>query len=258
MSVPYRELLLETEGSILRLTMNRPEKRNALSARLVGELITALRAADADEAIKAVVLTGAGGAFCAGADLSLMGGGGDYDDGFVSPGGFPELNTTMRQMTTPIVTRIERFALAGGLALVCNSTFVIAEEGARFAAPEIDRGLFPMMVLASLFRTVNRRDGMDIVLTGRSVLAPEAAEMGLINRAVPADQLDATVDELATTLADKPRGAMRLGLKAIEDQEQWDFETALGELQGRLFDVLQTEEARAGIAAFLEKRANKA
>ena len=149
MSVPYRELLLETEGSILRLTMNRPEKRNALSARLVGELITALRAADADEAIKAVVLTGAGGAFCAGADLSLMGGGGDYDDGFVSPGGFPELNTTMRQMTTPIVTRIERFALAGGLALVCNSTFVIAEEGARFAAPEIDRGLFPMMVLAS-------------------------------------------------------------------------------------------------------------
>ncbi len=115
-----------------------------------------------------------------------------------------------------------------------------------------------MMVLASLFRTVSRKDGMDIVLTGRSVLAPEAQQMGLINRSVPADALDSTVNELAATLAAKPPGAMRLGLKAIEDQEAWDFETALGELQVRLFEALQTDEARAGIEAFLKKRAQKA
>jgi enoyl-CoA hydratase/carnithine racemase len=258
MTVPYRELLLETADGVMTLTMNRPEKRNALSARLVGELITALRAADEDDAVRAVVITGSGGAFCAGADLSLLGGGGDYDDGFVSPGGFPELNLTLRGMGTPTIVRIERYALAGGLALVCNATFAIAEEGARFAAPEIDRGLFPMMVLASLFRTVSRKDGMDIVLTGRSVLAPEAQQMGLINRSVPADALDSTVTELAATLAAKPPGAMRLGLKAIEDQEAWDFETALSELQVRLFEALQTDEARAGIEAFLKKRAQKA
>ena len=111
-----------------------------------------------------------------------------------------------------------------------------------------------MMVLASLFRTVNRRDGMDIVLTGRSVAAPEAARMGLINQSVPADRLDETVDALAATLAEKPSAAMLLGMRAIHDQEAWDFDTALDELQGRLFEVLQTDDAKAGIAAFLTKR----
>ena len=254
MSIPYRELRVDRDGSVARLTMNRPEKRNALSARLVGELIAALREANADRGTRVVVLTGAGGSFCAGADLSLLSGGDDYDDGFVSPGGFPELNRTLRRMTTPVIARVERHALAGGLALVCNATFAIAEDTARFAAPEIDRGLFPMMVLASLFRTVSRRDGMDIVLTGRSVAAPEAARMGLINQSVPADRLDETVDALAATLAEKPPAAMLLGMRAIHDQEAWDFDTALDELQGRLFEVLQTDDAKAGIAAFLTKR----
>ncbi len=177
MSIPYRELRVDRDGSVARLTMNRPEKRNALSARLVGELIAALRDANADRGTRVVVLTGAGGSFCAGADLSLLSGGDDYDDGFVSPGGFPELNRTLRRMTTPVIARVERHALAGGLALVCNATFAIAEDTARFAAPEIDRGLFPMMVLASLFRTVSRRDGMDDVGVALHVeLAVQAAQ----------------------------------------------------------------------------------
>ena len=182
---PFKTLLYSMEEHICTITMNRPEKRNALSAQLVNELIVALETAAADEQARVVILCGAGGAFCAGADLSLMSGGGDEDPDIPHRGGFPELNLAMRNVAMPIIAKVERYAMAGALALICNSTFVVAEDTAVFSAPEIDRGLFPMMVLASLFRTVNKRDGIDLVLSGRKVTAPEAVQMGLINRAVP-------------------------------------------------------------------------
>ena len=144
--------------------------------------------------------------------------------------------------------------MAGALALICNSTFVLAEEDAVFRAPEIDRGLFPMMVLASLFRTVNKRDGIDLVLSGRKVIAAEAVRMGLINRAVPADELDKATLTLAQDLANKPPAAIRLGLSAYHRQETLSFEEALPFLQEQLMAVLGTEDAQEGIMAFLQKR----
>lgn len=257
MSGSFNDLLVEDRGPVRTLCMNRPAKRNALNAGLVAELITAFREADQNPDVRAVILTGSGGAFCAGADLSLLGATDPSDHSQTGANGFPELNLVMRRMGTPVIARIERYAFAGALSLVCNATFAIAERTARFAAPEIDRGLFPMMVLASLFRTVNRRDGMDLVLTGRTILAPEAERMGLIHRSVEANELETAVNELAATLAAKPPGAMRLGLKAIEDQSQWDFETALQQLHGRLAEALNTEEAQQGIADFLDKQSPK-
>ena len=251
---PFKSLIYSTSEHVCTLTLNRPEKRNALSAQLVNELIVALETAEADPIVRVVVLTGAGGAFCAGADLSLMSGDPDHDPDIPHRGGFVELNLAMRQLGMPIIARVERYAMAGALALICGSTFVIAEDTAKFCAPEIDRGLFPMMVLASLFRTVSKRDGLDMVLTGRKVSATEAVSMGLINQAVSADHLDAAVATLAETLANKPPAAIRMGLAAYHEAEQLDFEAALPFLQGQLMEVLGTEDAQEGIMAFLAKR----
>lgn len=251
---PFKTLLYNVDDHVCTITMNRPEKRNALSAQLVNELIVALETAAADEQTRVVILCGAGGAFCAGADLSLMSGGGDEDPEIPFRGGFPELNLAMRTVGVPIVAKVERYAMAGGLALICNSTFVVAEENAFFRAPEIDRGLFPMMVLASLFRTVNKRDGIDLVLSGRKVHAEEAVRMGLINRVVPHDELDEATTTLAHMLASKPPAAVRLGLTAYHAQERLDFEEALPFLQEQLMGVLSTEDAQEGIMAFLQKR----
>ena len=111
-----------------------------------------------------------------------------------------------------------------------------------------------MMVLASLFRTVNKRNGLDLVLTGRKILAPEAVQMGLINQAVPSADLDAATAEIATTLANKPPAAIRMGLSAYHHQEDLEFSEALPYLQEQLMGVLGTEDAQEGIMAFLQKR----
>ena len=251
---PFKTLLYAVDGHVCNITMNRPEKRNALSAQLVNELIVGLEIAAQQDGVRVVILSGAGGAFCAGADLSLMSGGGAEDPDIPHRGGFPELNLAMRNSPLPIISKVERYAMAGALALVCNSTFVLAEEGAKFCAPEIDRGLFPMMVLASLFRTVNKRDGLDMVLTGRKITATEAVEMGLINRAVAPDQLEEATLSLATTLAGKPPTAMQMGLAAYNHQENLSFEDALSYLERQLMEVLGTADAQEGIMAFLQKR----
>ena len=130
----------------------------------------------------------------------------------------------------------------------------MAEDTAKFAAPEIDRGLFPMMVLASLFRTVSKRHGLDLVLTGRKVGAEEAVQMGLINQAVPSDTLGVVVQTLAETLASKPPAAVRLGLEAYHNQSEQTFAEALPMLSAQLMAVLGTEDAQEGIMAFLSKR----
>jgi len=251
---PFKTLVYDVEDFVCTVTLNRPEKRNALSAQLVNELIVAIETAQDDPEARVMVLTGSGGAFCAGADLSLMSGGGDEDPDMPQRGGFVELNIAMRDAGLPIIARVERYAMAGALALICGSTFVIAEDTAKFSAPEIDRGLFPMMVLASLFRTVSKRDGLDLVLTGRKIDAPEAVRMGLINRAVPADQLDIEVAALAQTMASKPPAAIQLGLAAYHKQEQMAFDDALSFLSEQLMAVLSTEDAQEGIMAFLQKR----
>ena len=118
----------------------------------VEELIVALETAGADDAVRVIVLTGAGGVFCSGGDLSQMsgGGGGDGDDAIPFRGGFVELNLAFRAVRKPIIAKIRRYALAGGLGLMCACTFALAEESATFGTPEIKRGLFPMMIMASI------------------------------------------------------------------------------------------------------------
>jgi len=251
---PFQVLRYVVEDHVCTITLHRPEKRNSLSAQLINEIIYGLETARDDADVRVIVLTGAGGAFCSGADLSQMSGGSAEESTIPHRGGFIELNLALRDAGKPIIARVERYALAGALALICGSTFVIAEDTAKFGAPEIDRGIFPMMVMASLFRTVPKRQGLEFILSGDKISADAAVQMGLISRAVPSDQLDTEVAALASKLAAKAPAAIRLGLNAYHKQSELSFEDALPYLQEALMGCLGTEDAQEGIMAFMQKR----
>jgi len=255
-SLPAFEVLrYETEGPVCTVTLNRPERRNALSGQLVNELIVALETAGADPEIRVIVLTGAGGAFCSGGDLSQMSGGATGSESTVPfRGGFVELNLAFNQVQKPIIAKIHRYAYGGGLGLVCACQFAIAEDTAKFGTPEIDRGVFPMMIMANIFRNVPRRKGLEMLLLGEKMSASDAAQIGIINRAVPSESLDTAVAELAAQLASKSPAILRLGLEAFYEQDEKRIEEALPYLQEMLMRCFATEDAREGLTAFLQKR----
>ncbi len=252
--VPFQTLEYVVENGVCSVTMNRPEKRNALSAQLVNELIYALELAGEDDAVRVVVLTGAGNVFCAGGDLSQMQTGGA---GGESPipwrGGFVELNLAFQSICKPVIAKIRRYALGGGLGLVCAAQFAFAEEEATFGTPEIHRGLFPMMIMANIFRVVPRRKGMELILSGERISAGDAEEMGIITRAVPGESLDRYVQEFAETLVDRPPQIMKLGLEAFYGQSDMDVKSALPYLNDMLMKCLGTQDAQKGIMAFMTK-----
>ena len=164
------------------------------------------------------------------------------------------MNLALASLGTPVIARVKRFALAGGLGLMSACHFVVAEDTAEFGTPEIDRGLFPMMIMASIFRNVPRRKGLELILLGNRFSASQALSMGLINEAVPPEELDARVQALAEELAGKPPHAMRLGLEAFARQGDMALEEALPYLQDMLGKCFTTPDFQEGIQAFLQKR----
>ena len=253
----FQDLLYAVKNGICTVTLNRPKRRNALTPNLVNELIVALETAAADPSVGAIILTGAGGVFCSGGDLSQMSGGAGEASGVPWRGGFPELNMAFTEIGKPVIAKVRRYALAGGLGVVTACQFAIAEDVATFGTPEIDRGLFPMMIMANIFRTVPRRQGLELILTGERISADAAVAMGLINRAVPSEELDSACLDLARQLAGKAPTAMRLGLEAYYAQDSMSFADALPYLNGKLMETLSSDDAREGLMAFMEKREPK-
>jgi enoyl-CoA hydratase/carnithine racemase len=259
----YSEILYEERGPVARITLNRPEKRNPLGPTTIGELLHALERARADEAIRVIVLTGQGKVFSAGGDLSsfssLGGSGGTPLKSDAStttrPGTFVDLNLAMTKVGKPTIAMVNGHALAGGLGLVVACDVAIAADDAQLGTPEINVGLWPMMITATIFRNVPRKRGLELIMTGDRISAAEAASMGLITRAVPRDQLEAEVDALAQKLAGKSPVVLRMGLEAFYKTEDLELQPALEYLQAQLVAVLGTEDAREGLTAFLEKRA---
>ncbi|MBP8810960.1 MAG: enoyl-CoA hydratase/isomerase family protein [Kofleriaceae bacterium] len=243
--------MLVDVGPIARVTLNRPDKRNPIGPATCGELVHALAALGADPAVRVVVLTGAGPAFSAGGDLSAMGGGGG---GGVPPASLVDLLTAMHRLGKPIVARVHGPALAGGLGLMVACDVVIASDAAVFGTTEIQVGLWPMMITAELVRNIGRKRTLEMMLTGRKLPAAEALAIGLVTEVVPPADLDARVDAVAASLADKSPAALRLGLTAFYASADLDHEPALRYLEGELAKVLALEDAAEGIAAFLGKR----
>ena len=157
-------------------------------------------------------------------------------------------------MRTPVIARVRGATLAGGLGLAVSADFVVADDGATFGTPEINVGLFPMMILAIISRNVGRKKALDLLLTGRIIGAAEAETMGLVTRVVPAAELDTAVDDLARTLASKSPAVMGLGKHAFYTAADMEFDAALDYLRGMLGVVLATEDADEGLRAFIEKR----
>lgn len=239
-------------GAVATLAMNRPERRNAISPEMANELLHGFDQAFADDAVRVVVLEGEGAHFCGGGDLKGMS---QSDDALPLKGDYADLLLAMVRAPKPIVAKVRGTAMGGGLGLAAASHFALCAEGATLGTPEIHRGLWPMMIMAVLARTVARRDLLELMLLGDKLTAQRAAEMKLVNRAVPDDALDAEVDALASALATRSPTAVRHGLAAWAKQGDLALDDALPMLRDALFELIATDDAREGIMAFMEKRA---
>lgn len=256
MARAYKTLLVRDEGAVCHVTLNRPERRNAIGPRMINELLHALRDAFAADATRTVVITGAGKTFCAGGDFAEMQAGGDADDLPVI-GDYPALLLALLRAPKPVVARVNGHAMGGGLGIVAASTFAVAATEAQLGTPEIDVGLFPMMIMAVLAKHVPRRRLVEMMLFGERLSADEAARLGLVNRVVPGDALDASIGEITAKIEQKSPITVRLGLEAFFDQDDLEVTRALPLLQERLGLCLGTDDAREGLTAFLEKRPPK-
>jgi enoyl-CoA hydratase/carnithine racemase len=237
----------------LWFTLYNPERRNAIGPRMVNELLYALEDAHADDSCRSVVITGEGKAFCAGGDFSQMTG---ADDGPALPpkGDYADLLLAMLRSELPIVAMVNGAAMGGGLGLVAASTFAIASVDASLGTPEVNVGLFPMMIMAVLSRTVPRRKLLEMMLLGDKLTAAQAQDFGIVGETAPADQLDAKVSALTERIASKSRKTLALGLSAYAAQADLPVHESLPLLRDRLAECLGTEDAREGLMAFLEKR----
>ncbi len=246
-----------TADGIRTITIDRENRRNALNSAVLDGLKAAFAEAKADPEVRVVVLTGAGDrAFSAGGDLApggAMGGGAlamHWDRA-----GFVETLLAMRDLGKPIVGRINGHALGGGFGLLLACDIAIGRDDAKLGCPEIDVGLFPMMIMALIFRNVPRKVGMELILTGRKLLGAEAVQHGILNRAVPADELDGAVAEMAGNLASKSAAILKLGLSAFHSMSDLGYEDALRHLHTQLTINTLAVDAGEGIMAFLQKRA---
>ena len=256
MTRAYKTLLVRDEGAVHHITLNKPERRNAIGPQMINELLYALRDAFAADATRSIVLTGAGKTFCAGGDFAQMQAGGDGDE-LPIIGDYPALLLAILRAPKPVVARVNGHAMGGGLGIVAASTFAVASSEAMLGTPEIEVGLFPMMIMVVLAKHVPRRRLVEMMVFGERFAADEGARLGIVNRVVAPDALDAAVAEITDQVAQKSPITVRLGLEAFFDQEDLGVERALPLLQERLGLCLGTDDAREGLTAFLEKRAPK-
>lgn len=249
------ELLNDVRDGVATLTINRPERRNALSWEVVEEMLSLVRAWRDDPDVRVVVLTGAGDrAFCAGADLSGMRGDSGYAGLHEARGRLAELFDALWSLGKPTVASVRGYCLAGGFGLALSCDLVVAADDAVFGTPEIDVGLWPYMITVPLCRSMPPKRALELMMTGRRVDADEGERLGFITRRVAVDELTAATDELAATLASKSPSVMRLGrdsFYAVWDQSAAD---ALAVLHPMLTVTTGLEDAAEGIAAFTEKR----
>ena len=236
-----------------RITLDRPEKRNALSLELMDELTTVLRTFGARSDIRAIVVDGAGVAFSAGHDLSEMVGRDlpFYQRLFDS---CTELMETIHRVPQPVIAKVHGIATAAGCQLVAACDLAVATDDARFATPGVTIGLFCSTPMVPLSRAIGRKRALEMLLTGGPISASTALEWGLVNRVVPAPELDATVDELVAAISRSSPLTVAIGKEAFYEQIELDEHRAYDLTKSVMAMNSMAADAQEGICAFLEKR----
>jgi enoyl-CoA hydratase/carnithine racemase len=241
------------EGTIASITMNRPERRNALSLAMMNELMSALRAVSAQPQTRVVVLAGNGPAFSAGHDLREMTGRdvATYRHIFDV---CTQLMATIQEIPQPVIARVHGVATAAGCQLVATCDLAVAAEEARFATPGVNIGLFCTTPMVALTRAVGRKRAMEMLLTGTLIDARTAAEWGLVNRVVPANQLDEAVHLLAEQIVKASPLTVQIGKQAFYAQIDLDQPKAYAYAKEVMSMNALASDAQEGMCAFVEKR----
>ena len=249
----FQATKLDIANHIMTITLNRPEKKNALNNVMMNELNYSLAYAKQERSIRVVVIAAEGDVFCAGADLTRA----ESESNIPKIERVDDISLSLRHLYKPVICKIQGPVLAGALLIITNATHAIAVKDAKFSAPEIHRGLWPFMVMAGLFRVMPKRAGLDFIMRGRPIDSKKAENWGLINKSVNKKDLDKNVNALAEELANLAPETMQFGLEAYEKQDSKSFDEALPYLQKQIAKCFEGKDAKEGIAAFLEKRKPK-
>ena len=251
--IDYRNVLVSVDAGAARITLNRPEKRNALSLELMEEVISALREVSARASVRAIVIEGAGPAFSAGHDLAEMI---DRDETFFTHlfDTCTVMMETIHELPQPVIARVHGVATAAGCQLVAACDLAVAAEGARFGTPGVKIGLFCSTPMVPVSRAVGRKRALQMLLTGETIDALTALDWGLVNRVVPATELNAAVASFVDAIARSSSYTVAVGKHAFYDQVDRTEREAYEHTKTVMTENAQAADAQEGMSAFLQKR----
>lgn len=253
----YKHILSENNDGICRITLNQPEKRNPLALAAIEEILDALDDAGENDEVRVVIITGAGSAFSAGGDLDEL-------RRSLSASAWAnrkigslhaELHVRIRSMEKPVIAAVNGPATGGGCGLVAVCDLAIASDRAKFGTTEVNVGIFPMAILASMYRAIGRKKTVELAFTGAIIGAAEAERIGLVNRVVSHEHLEEHVMELAMRLASRSRVSISIGKTAVNLVEDMGFDQAMAYAIQTNSVLFSTEDVVEGTTAFVEKRA---
>jgi methylglutaconyl-CoA hydratase len=252
----YRKILYELRDGIARITLNCPDKRNALDAEIIAELKAAFSATAFDEACRVVLLTGAGTDFCSGADLANLEKTAQNSvlDNMADARSTADLFLMMRNHPRPIIAAVQGRALAGGCGIATACDIILAAESAQFGYPEVNIGFVPAMVMTILRRSVSEKAALELVVTGGTVSAARAYELGLVHRVFADEHFSAEVENYVAKLAAKSASAIMLSKRLLYNMDSMSFEAALQAGVEINAIARQTEDCRKGVENFLKKK----
>ncbi len=252
-------LLRDVQGAVVVLTLNRPDARNSLSEEMIGALTRAMRELAGAEEVRAIVVTGAGTAFCAGHDLKeLTAHRNDSDRGRAffakTLGACSDMMLAIVRSPKPVIAAVNGIATAAGSQLVASCDLAVASQDARFATPGVNIGLFCSTPMVALSRNVSRKAAMEMLLLGELIGAEDAKSLGLVNRVVEPDRVVNEAVALGREIANKPKRTLKIGKEAFYRQLEMPLDEAYAYASEVMVENMLDAEAEEGIGAFIDKR----
>jgi methylglutaconyl-CoA hydratase len=251
-----RKIIYELRDGIARITLNRPEKRNALDTELISELREAIASSAVDDQCRVVLLTGAGKDFCSGADLAGLEKSAQASvlDSRADARRVADLFLMMRNLPRPVIAAVQGRALAGGCGIATACDIILAAQSAQFGYPEVNIGFVPAMVMAMLRRSISEKAAVELVLTGEIIPAARAFELGLVHRVYADNQFQTEVNAYAATLAAKSAAAVLLSKSLLYNMDSMSFEAALQAGVDLNAIARVTEDCKHGVERFLKRK----